>query len=26
LRASLRYRSVANYWNNNLGFRCASAE
>ena len=24
LRASLRYRSVANYWNNNLGFRCAA--
>jgi serine/threonine-protein kinase len=26
LRASLRYRSVANYWNNNLGFRCASSD
>ena len=26
LRASLRYRSVANYWNNNLGFRCAASE
>jgi formylglycine-generating enzyme required for sulfatase activity len=26
LRASLRYRSVANYWNNNLGFRCAASK